>query len=140
MTPPAPFRHRLAPRWGDLDALNHVNNAVYLRYLEEARLHWLHAQDTAWFDADNAPVLASATVNYRRPIQYPSQLVIELFVSRIGSSSLTVGHRILDAETGHLHSDGHVVTVWVNRHTGQPASLPEAIRQAALAILQEPAA
>ncbi len=128
---PQPFRVPFAPRWGDLDAMNHVNNATYLRYLEEARIQWLNAQDTAWFDADNAPVLASATVNYRLPIEYPSQLEIELFATRIGNSSLTIGHRIVDAISRALHCDGHVVVVWIGRHDGKPAPLPEGIRTAA---------
>ena len=134
----APFRVPFAPRWGDLDAMNHVNNAIYLRYLEEARIQWLNAQDTAWFDADNAPVLASATVNYRLPIEYPAELVIELFATRIGTSSLTIGHRISDAGSGALHCDGHVVVVWVDRASGKPSPLPETIRRAAERIAIAP--
>ncbi len=128
---PEVFRMQLAPRWGDLDAMNHVNNATYLRYLEEARIQWLSAQDTEWFDDDHGPVLASATVHYRLPIEYPAQLTIELFATRIGSSSLTLGHRIVDAGNGNLHSDGQVVVVWVDRRSGKPASLPDGIRAAA---------
>ena len=127
----SPFRMELSPRWGDLDAMNHVNNATYLRYLEETRIQWLNAQNTAWFDEESAPVLASATVNYRMPIEYPSTIVIELTSQRIGTSSLTVAHRILDAASGQLHSDGHVVVVWVDRKTGKPSPLPEGIRKAA---------
>ncbi len=125
------FRFRIAPRWGDLDAMNHVNNATYLRYLEEARIQWLTALDTPWFDDDHAPVLASATVNYRMPIEYPSQVDVELFATRIGSSSLTIGHRIVDAGNGALHSDGQVVVVWVDRRSGKPVPLPDGIRAAA---------
>lgn len=126
-----PFRMELSPRWGDLDAMNHVNNATYLRYLEEARIQWLNSQNTAWFDEDSAPVLASATVNYRMPIEYPSTIVIELTSQRIGTSSLTVAHRILDAGNGTLHCDGHVVVVWVDRNSGKSSPLPEGIRKAA---------
>ena len=128
------FRFRISPRWGDLDALNHVNNATYLRYLEEARIQWLNAQDATWFDGERVPMLASATVNYRFPIEYPSQIDVELFVTRIGTSSLTIGHRIVDAGGGTLHGDGYVVMVWVERKTGKPTPLPEAIRSAAEGI------
>ncbi|SIQ50482.1 acyl-CoA thioesterase [Solilutibacter tolerans] len=125
------FRFRISPRWGDLDAMNHVNNATYLRYLEEARIQWLNAQDTAWFDGERAPVLASATVNYRLPIEYPSEIDIELFATRIGTSSLTIGHRMVDAANARLHCDGQVVVVWIDRKTGKPAPLPDSIRSAA---------
>ena len=125
------FRFRLSPRWGDMDAMNHVNNATYLRYLEEARIQWLNALGTDWFDDERGPVLASATVNYRLPIQYPSDIDIELFTTRTGTSSLTIGHRMVDAASDALHCDGHVVVVWVDRRTGKPAPLPERIRLAA---------
>lgn len=131
---PMPFRMELTPRWGDMDAMNHVNNAVYLRYLEEARIQWLSAQQTDWFDDSHVPVLAQATLNYRLPITYPATVVIELFTRRIGSSSLSVGHRIQDSKTGVLHCDGEVVVVWVDRESGRPASLPDAVRKAAESI------
>lgn len=136
---PMPFRMELTPRWGDMDAMNHVNNAVYLRYLEEARIQWLNSQQTDWFDDRHVPVLAQAMLNYRLPITYPATVVIELFTRRIGNSSLTVGHRIQDRQTGALHCDGEVVVVWIDRHSGRPASLPDAIRQAAenIAVLDE---
>lgn len=125
------YRFRISPRWGDMDAMNHVNNATYLRYLEEARIQWLNALGTDWFDESRGPVLASATVNYRLPIEYPSQIDIELFTTRIGTSSLTIGHRMVDAGNGTLYCDGHVVVVWIDRKTGKPASLPDSIRSAA---------
>lgn len=125
------FRFRISPRWGDMDAMNHVNNATYLRYLEEARIQWLNALDTAWFDEHRGPVLASATVNYRLPIEYPSEIDIELFATRIGSSSLTIGHRMIDVRNDTLYCDGQVVVVWVDRKTGKPAALPDGIRRAA---------
>ena len=54
------FRTPVSLPWSDLDAINHVNNATYLRYLEETRIQWLNAQEAAWFDDERAPVLASA--------------------------------------------------------------------------------
>lgn len=131
---PQAFRMKLSPRWGDMDAMNHVNNAVYLRYLEEARIQWLNAQDSAWFDDAHVPVLAQATLNYRLPITYPTTVVIELFTRRIGQSSLTVGHHIKDHKTGALHCDGEVVVVWIDRHSGRASSLPDAVRRAAESI------
>ncbi len=125
------FRFRISPRWGDMDAMNHVNNATYLRYLEEARIQWLNALDTAWFDESRGPVLASATLNYKLPIEYPSEIEIELFATRIGSSSLTIGHRMVDAASDTLYCDGHVVVVWIDRKAGKSAPLPEGIRIAA---------
>ena len=118
-------------RWRDLDAFNHVNNSKYLSYLEEARLHWMLGVPGQGLDDDVAPVVAAAHLNYRRPIEWPKQVRITLFVERLGNTSLTVGHRIVDAEDADsLYCDGHVVMVWIDRQTGQAAPLPPAVREA----------
>lgn len=118
-------------RWRDLDAFNHVNNANYLTYLEEARLQWLqHVPD--WFSEQSMPVLAASELQYRRPIEWPASLQVELRCARLGTSSMTLAHRIVDAgDPGRLYSDGHVVMVWMNPVTGKPVPLPATIRAAA---------
>lgn len=118
-------------RWRDLDAFNHVNNANYLTYLEEARLQWLR-HVPGWFDEHSMPVLAASEVNYRRPIEWPAELHVELTCERLGNSSITLAHRIVDADdSDRLYSDGHVVMVWMNPTTGKTVSLPQSIRDAA---------
>jgi acyl-CoA thioester hydrolase len=85
-----------------------------------------------WFDEHAMPVMAASEVNYRRPIEWPAQLKVELFCERMGNSSMTIGHRIVDA--GHadrLYSDGRVVMVWMDPASGRPVPLPQAIRDAA---------
>nr|WP_266168337.1 thioesterase family protein [Dyella subtropica] len=119
-------------RWRDLDAFNHVNNSNFLTYLEEARLQWLRHVPGPWFDEQSMPVLAASEINYRLPIEWPAQLHIELSCERLGNSSMTIGHRIVDAEhADRLYSDGRVVVVWMNPNTGTPVPLPQAIRDAA---------
>ncbi len=125
------IRAPMPVRWRDLDAFNHVNNSKYLSYLEEARLHWMIGLPGQGMDDHVAPVVAAAQLNYRRPIAWPAQVVVELFVERLGTTSLTVGHRILDAEDGNvLYCDGHVVMVWIDRDSGAAAALPAAVREA----------
>jgi acyl-CoA thioester hydrolase len=126
------FVAALDVRWRDLDAFNHVNNSIYLTYLEEARLQWLSHVPGPWFDEHAMPVMAASHVNYRYPITWPAQLHVELFCERLGNSSMTIAHRIVDAgDTQKLYSDGHVVMVWMNPTTGSPVPLPQAIRDAA---------
>ena len=125
------FRVPMAVRWRDLDAFNHVNNSKYLSYLEEARLHWMIGVPGKGLDDHVAPVVAAAQLNYRRPIGWPAQVVIELFVERLGNTSLTIGHRIVDAtDAGVLYCDGHVVMVWIDRDSGAAAALPDPVREA----------
>ena len=125
------FRIPIALRWSDLDAFNHVNNAEYLRYLEEARVQWLAAIPGMSLDDRIAPVLVASHVNYRRPLTWPHDVMVELYVDRLASSSVTIGHRIVDqVDADVLYSDGSVVVVWMDTQTGKSAPLPEAVRAA----------
>lgn len=120
-------------RWSDLDAFNHVNNATYLTYLEEARLQWLKHVPGPWFGEQSMPVLAASEVNYRQPIEWPARLHVELHCARLGNSSMTVAHRIVDADDANrLYSDGQVVLVWMNPASGKSVPLPDAIRRSAV--------
>ncbi|KZC41346.1 MULTISPECIES: acyl-CoA thioesterase [Rhodanobacter] len=121
----------LSVRWRDLDAFNHVNNSSYLTYLEEARLQWLSHVPGPWFDEHAMPVMAASQVNYRHPIAWPAQLQVQLFCERMGNSSMTIAHRVIDAERpDQLYCDGHVVMVWTDPASGKPVPVPEAIRSA----------
>lgn len=125
------FTAPIAVRWRDLDAFNHVNNSTFLTYLEEARLQWLKTVPGPWFHAHSMPVLAASELNYRAPIAWPAHVAVELFCERAGTSSLTLGHRIVDDEDRtRLYCDGRVVLVWTDPATGQSVPLPEAIRRA----------
>lgn len=121
----------LSVRWRDLDAFNHVNNSKYLSYLEEARLRWMMTMPGMGLEDDIAPVVAASNLNYRRPIEWPAEVVIELFVERLGSTSVTIGHRILDArDHAIVFCDGNVVMVWIDRQGGRAAPLPASVRAA----------
>lgn len=128
------FRTPVSLRWSDLDAFNHVNNARYLTFLEQARIEWFETLDEPWMDAACAPVVASATLNFKRPIAYPAQIAVELFTDKLGTSSVVIGHRIVAAD-GSVHCDGQVVAVWVDRRTGKPVPLPAGVRRACERLL-----
>ena len=132
---PAPrllLRAPMAVRWRDLDAFSHVNNSTFLTYIEEARLQWFQSLPGPWVTEDTAPVLAATHVNYRRPIEWPEQLMVELYAERVGNTSLTVAHRIVaTGDASVLYSDGYSVLVWIDRRGGKAAALPEAVRLAA---------
>ena len=128
--PPVLFRMPVALRWRDLDAFNHVNNSNFLTYLEEARIRWFASWDGEWVTEATAPLLAAVQLNYRQPIPYPADVAVELFTERLGTSSVTVGHRIVSEDGATLYADGHVVMVWIDRASGRPTALPEVVRGA----------
>jgi len=121
----------ISVRWRDLDAFNHVNNSTFLTYLEEARLLWLTQIRGPWHGKNFTPVLAATEVNYRLPINWPGHVLVELYCTRLGRSSLTLSHRIVDAQQrDRLYSDGKVVMVWVEPVSGTAIELPSAVRNA----------
>ena len=121
----------VALRWRDLDALNHVNNAAFLTFLEEARLRWFAQLPGPWSGEAWMPVVAAIHVNYRVQLVWPGDIVVQLFCERLGNSSLTVAHRISDsANPEKVYSDGNTVLVWVNPADGKSVPLPDAVRNA----------
>jgi acyl-CoA thioester hydrolase len=117
-------------RWRDLDAFGHVNNAAYLGYIEEVRVRWFKSMSADWANETSAPILAAVTANYRKPIGWPETLRVELSCERLGTKSVTLGHRISSLTTSDtLYCDGNTVLVWVNGE-GQSIALPESVRAA----------
>lgn len=115
-------------RWRDLDSYNHVNNSVFLTYLEEARLVWLAGLVGDWKTETLSPVLAACQVNFRDQIEWPGELIVEVRCEKLGNSSLTLAHRVVSADGARLYSDASVVMVWINPQTGRPVPLPVAVR------------
>ena len=133
------FRIPMPVRWSDLDAFNHVNNARYLTFLEQARIEWFETIGERWVTDEYAPVLVSSLLNYKRPIEYPASVFVELFTEKLGNSSVVIGHRIL-GDDGVLYCDGQVAAVWVDRHTGKPRPLPAGVRRASELLLESASA
>lgn len=124
-------RVAMTVRWGDLDAFNHVNNATFLVYAQEARLAWLAGVDGPWFDETMMPVVAAAQVNFRRQLAWPGRIAVELATKRLGTSSVTIAHRIVADDDAHcVYADGEVVMVWIDPASGRSVPLPLAIRAA----------
>jgi acyl-CoA thioester hydrolase len=118
-------------RWRDLDAFNHVNNSTFLTYLEEARIRWLAQVMQPWDRGDVAPLVAATHLNYRRQLNWPGAIIVQLLCERLGNTSLTMAHRIVDVQdSAVVYLDGNVVMVWIDPATSKPVPLPEAIRKA----------
>ena len=125
------FRLPIELRWRDLDAFNHVNNSNFMTYLEEARIRWFESLGEPWLTDAFAPLLAAVQMSYRTPIPYPARVVVELFADRVGTTSVTIGHRICSDDGTVLYADGHVVIVGIDRASGRPTPLPAAVRRIA---------
>ena len=127
---------RLATRWGDQDALGHVNNATYLTYLESARIEWLEAvYPDGWPDGEG-PILATTNVTFRRPIHHPAEVEVRVWADPPGRSSLRNAYAVHVAGEPEPRAVAEAVLVWVSTETGRPVRLPDAVR----AVLPSPGA
>jgi acyl-CoA thioester hydrolase len=82
------FETDIAMRWADADMLRHLNNTVYFRFMEEARIQLLASAGLRATDADGN-VVAHCSCDFLRPITYPATIRVRLTVEKIGRSSLT---------------------------------------------------
>ncbi|MDT8450016.1 MAG: thioesterase family protein [Wenzhouxiangellaceae bacterium] len=128
------FSVEIDVRWGDVDSFGHVNNAVFLAYLEECRSQWMSSVPCHWQEADNGPIVANVNINYRRPIHWPQRLEVTLKPASPGRSSIKLESEIRslprsDKEKPVLFADSTVTLVWIDKKSGEPVPLPSAIRE-----------
>lgn len=117
-------------RWGDMDALGHVNNAVYFTYIETVRVLWLERIGGRMGEADGeGPVLAQASCDYLRPVFHPTRLRVFMYGGVPGNSSLPTDYEIADADDPSIiYARASARIVWVNYAAGKPRRLPDTFR------------
>ena len=118
-------------RWGDMDAMGHVNNAVYFRYMEIARIDWLQAIGAAPNPRGEGPVIVNAFCNFLRQVSYPGELRLRHYAGRPGRSSLDTYITIERSdEPGVLQATGGATLVWFDAQAQKSAPLPERLLRA----------
>ncbi|MFC4765861.1 acyl-CoA thioesterase [Effusibacillus consociatus] len=115
----------LTVRYGETDMFGHVNNAVYLSYLEEARLQFM--EDLGFVVVPL--ILASVKADFRAQAFFKQKLVIETAVDRIGNSSFDLVNRIKDEAAGQLIVEALVTMVHFNFDTKKSELLPGIFRE-----------
>ncbi len=118
-------------RWGDMDAMAHLNNAMYLRLLEEARMQWFAALGVATSGVSQGPILAHISCDFIKPMLYPNTALMTQTVSKIGNASLH-HHCTIEtvAEPGVVYARSDSVVVWMDYAQGRSAPWPASIRAA----------
>lgn len=127
----APFIHRLQVRFRDCDPLGHVNNAVYLTYLEQARFnHWR----ALWgFGSPQLPpgmpgvILARVECDYRLPAVYGQTLEVRMMVAELGRTSFRYEYEIVD-EQGRTVLAARTVQVMYDYTAAKPVPIPDHVR------------
>jgi len=118
---------RIPIRWGDMDAMGHVNNTVYFRYMEQARIGWFEAlvpRGEAW--RTMGIVIVNASCNFKKPINYPGTVEVSLSIEPPGGSSVGTFYQLKMNDT--LYADGAAVVVFISMQSQKPVRIPEEIR------------
>jgi len=119
-------------QWGDQDALGHVNNIIYFRWAESARIDYLtraHAWDGS-ANAEAGPILAAISCEFRFPLTFPDAIQVGASITALGNSSFKMEHRIVCAGGGIVAADLASTLVWIDYSTGKAIALPSKVPDA----------
>ncbi len=122
------FYHPIEVRYGDLDPQGHVNNAKYLTYFEQARIHYLLRLglfDKGQSFTNIGIILADAHVTFLASIQFGQPVRVGVRTSRLGTKSMTMEYCLEDAETGQELATGSAVLVGYDYRTNETIPIPE---------------
>mgnify|MGYP001183710122 CR=1 FL=1 len=121
------YHAKVALRWSDMDALGHINNSEFLRYLEQARIEFLADAGAAGVPRETGLLVARHEVDYRRPLSFRREPVdVATWIDRVGSTSFTFGHEV-EAD-GVVHVRARTVIVCIGTDE-RPVPVPTLLRK-----------
>ena len=117
--------------WGDMDSYRHVNNVVYFRYFENARLEYFRRLD--WFEYEKetgiGPILAATQARFRKPLTYPDTMSVGCRISKVEEDRFQMEYCLVSHRLNAVAADGTGTIVTFNYADGKKVSIPEEIRQ-----------
>lgn len=126
-----PVAVELAVAWGDMDSYRHVNNVVYFRYFENARLEYFRRLD--WFEYERqtgvGPILAATRARFRKPLTYPDTIWVTARVTTIEDDRFHLEHHIISKRLGAVAAEGGGTVVTYHHGERRKVALPEELRR-----------
>ena len=98
-------------RFNDLDGLGHVNNAIYLTYLEHCRMRFFTEEAGSKSERDFPFILAHAALDYKAPLKLGASPMVKMWTSRIGGKSWDFDYELKDRKTGVVYATAKTVQV-----------------------------
>ena len=131
------FWQRLAARWGDMDALGHVNNAKYFTYFETVRMSYLR-EIGLWKAGHNeqGPILVAESMNFRKQLVADQTIEVGVRISEARNRSFVMQVIMLD-DTQNLAAEGDCVMAWMDFKTQKAIPIPEKVREVAAQTAQK---
>ncbi len=125
-----------AVAWGDMDFMRHVNNVVYFRYFENARLEYFRRLN--WFlyqeQTGIGPILSATQARFRRPLSYPDTIDIGARLLTMEEDRFTLEHRLVSEMLDDVAATGQVTIVAYDYNANKKTAIPEEIRQRIAAL------
>ena len=124
------FEMTIPIRWGDMDAMNHVNNTIYFRYLESCRIEWMRSINALPNPKGEGPVIVNAFCNFYKQLEYPGDVLVKMYTSDTARTTFeTWATMELTNQPGVIYAAGGATTIWVNFPQQKAMDLPDWLRQ-----------
>lgn len=124
------FEMHVPIRWGDMDAMGHVNNTTYFRYLETIRIEWMRSINALPTPHGQGMVIVNAFCNFYKQLEYPGEVLMTMYTSDPGRTTFeTWGTMELVDKPGVIYAAGGATTIWVDFPNQKALDLPEWMRE-----------
>ena len=127
-----PVRIVIPVAWGDMDAMGHVNNTIYLRYFESVRMVYFERIGLMAHMKEHGvgPILAETRCRFRLPLDYPDEVTAGARVARLEGDRFLMEYAVVSHQHGRLAADGDGLIVTYDYDAGRKAPVPEAAVEA----------
>ena len=120
---------RIVVRWGDMDFYGHVNNTVYFRFFEQARVEWIENEGFIVSpQSESGAVIINASCTFLMPVNYPATVIVKVYAGEPGRSSVMTWYELYVEGDDRLYAEGAAKVVWMDPRTGKSAPIPETLR------------
>ena len=114
--------------WGDMDAFGHVNNIMFFRYFETARIEFLYRTGFRGDDGRPGPILASTQCRFRRPLEFPDTVLVGVRVAELAEDRFTHEYRIVSVKADEVAAEGNGVVVAYDYAARAKTVIPDDVR------------
>ena len=116
-------------RWGDMDAMGHLNNGSYFRYMEIIRIDWMYAIGCKPDPTGEGPVIVNAFCNFYKQFEFPGDILAKMFVSDPGRTTFESWCTLERTDQpGVVFAAGGATTIWVDFPNQKAVALPDWVR------------
>ena len=120
---------RIPIRWGDMDAMNHVNNTVYFRYFESIRIEWFRSLALYTSETRQGPIIVNAFCSFLRQLEYPGDVLARHYVGEMGRSTIDTYCTLERTDQpGVIYAECGATVVWTDYGQQKSMPIPDPVR------------